>query len=380
MSDAPRPSASHVPALDGVRGIAIALVLLHHSGWPRFVGPIGWVGVDLFFVLSGYLITSILIDTREASHRARSFYVRRALRIFPLYYAVLVAVFVVAPTILSIHWPSYRALVPEQIWYWTYLCDWPMAFSHPPIVTILGHFWTLSIEEQFYWVWPLVIWALSRQAAVRLCGVLVVGASILRIFLVTHVPLVLNPSLVVAFEYLFLPTRIDGLAVGALVALVLRGPGGAAALVRWLRPAAVAGGGALAVVVIWRGTASHDDPWMIMIGYPAIALAFGGVVLYAVVRRSTVLELAPLRTLGKYSYGLYVLHQPIMMVARGTFRLPDANVGAGRSFTVTMLPIVFVAAYLSYHLFEKHFLRLKNVLGPIEPQTGEPVRAALAPG
>ena len=186
--------------------------------------------------------------------------------------------------------------------------------------------------------------------------------------------------MVVAFEYLFLPTRIDGLAVGALVALVLRGPGGAAALVRWLRPAAVAGGGALAVVVIWRGTASHDDPWMIMIGYPAIALAFGGVVLYAVVRRSTVLELAPLRTLGKYSYGLYVLHQPIMMVARGTFRLPDANVGAGRSFTVTMLPIVFVAAYLSYHLFEKHFLRLKNVLGPIEPQTGEPVRAALAPG
>jgi peptidoglycan/LPS O-acetylase OafA/YrhL len=379
MTDAPRPSALHVPALDGVRGIAIAMVLLHHSGWPSPVSSIGWVGVDLFFVLSGYLITGILIDTREASNRARSFYVRRALRIFPLYYAVLVAVFVVAPAIVSIHWPSYRALVPGQIWYWTYLCDWPMAFSHPPIVTILGHFWTLSIEEQFYWIWPLVIWSLSRQAAMRVCGMLIVAASILRIYLVTHVPLVLNPSLVVAFEYLFLPTRVDGLAVGALLALALRGPGGGAAVVRWMRPMAVAGVVAMAAVVARRHTASHDDAWVIMVGYPAIALAFGGVVLYAVMRRSPLLELRPIRALGKYSYGLYVLHQPMIMVARYTFRVPDANVDAGGRFTAIMLPIVFLAAYASYHLFEKHFLRLKRVLAPLEwPAVGS-VPAAVGP-
>ena len=120
----------------------------------------------------------------------------------------------------------------------------------------------------------------------------------------------------------------------------------------------------LAGLVAWRRTASHDDPWVIMIGYPALAVAFGGVVLYAAVCRSRVLELSVLRTLGKYSYGLYVLHVPIATVARLTFQVPDANVGAGRRFTAIVLPIVFVAAYLSYHLYEKQFLRLKDVLGP----------------
>ena len=350
-----------------MRGIAIALVLFAHCAWPRGVSSAGWVGVDLFFVLSGYLITGILADTREAENRGRSFYIRRALRIVPLYYAVLIAVFIIAPAIRPIRWPQYAALVPQQIWYWTYLCDWPMAFSHPPVVTILGHFWTLSIEEQFYWVWPVVIWSLSRRAAMRLCVLLVVGASILRVYLVTHVPLVLNPSLPVPFEYLFLPTRIDGLVIGALVALALRGPGGTTAVVRWMRPAAVAGAVALVAVCIRRRTVSFTDPWMIMAGYPTLALAFGGIVLYAAVRRAPLLKLAPLRTLGKYSYGMYVLHWPIMTVARLTFHLPDASVGAGRRFAAITLPLTFAAAYLSYHLFEKQFLRLKDVLGSVGP-------------
>ena len=184
-----RGPTGHVPALDGVRGIAIAMVLLHHCGWPRVFGEGGWIGVDLFFVLSGYLITGILADTRESVGRGRSFYVRRALRIFPLYYAVLFALFVVAPIVHPISWAQYRALVPEQAWYWTYLSDWRMAFAHPPTVTLLGHFWTLSIEEQFYWVWPVVIWSLTGRAAMRLCGGLLMAASILRVYLVLHYPL-----------------------------------------------------------------------------------------------------------------------------------------------------------------------------------------------
>jgi len=348
------------------------MVLLHHCGWPRVFGDAGWIGVDLFFVLSGYLITGILSDTRDSDTRARSFYVRRALRIFPLYYAVLFALFVIAPAVHPISWAQYHALVPEQVWYWTYLADWIMAFAHPPTVTLLGHFWTLSIEEQFYWVWPLVIWALSRRAAMRLCAGMLAVATVLRVYLVLHYPLVLNPSLDVAFEYLFLPTRIDGLVVGSLLALTLRGPDGVAAAVRWVRPAAIASVVALIVLVAWRRSASHDDPWIIMIGYPALAVAFGGMVLYAVVRRSVVLELGVLRTLGKYSYGLYVLHVPIATVARLTFQIPDANVGAGRRFTAIVLPVVFAAAFLSYHLFEKQFLRLKDVLGP------RPVRASAA--
>ena len=350
----------HVPALDGVRGIAIALVLLHHCGWPKPIAGPGWIGVDLFFVLSGYLITGILFDTRDAPNRAQSFYVRRALRIFPIYYAVLVILFVITPLVHPVHWRQVDALAGEEAWYWTYLCDWRMAFSHPPTVTILGHFWTLSIEEQFYWLWPIVIWALSRRAALRLCVALLVGATLLRIYLITSVPLVLTPTLQVAFAYLFLPTRIDGLVCGALIALALRGPGGSPAVVRWMRPVGLAATGVLIATVLLRRTASHDDPWIILTGYPTLALAFAGVLLYAVTTPTPFLAWRPLRVLGKYSYGLYVLHQPIMTVARVGLHMPDASVGAGRSFTLIMLPIVFAAAWLSYHLYEKQFLKLKD--------------------
>src|SRR5262249_28977830 len=138
------------------------------------------------------------------------------------------------------------------------------------------------------------------------------------------------------------------------IALALRGPGGATAVVRWMRPLALAATAVLVATVVVRRTVSHDDPWIILTGYPTLALAFGGIVLYAVTTPSRVLAWQPLRTLGKYSYGLYVLHQPIMTVARIGFHMPDASVGAGRSFTLIMLPIVFVAAWLSYHLYEKH--------------------------
>src|SRR5215469_10500610 len=97
-------ASSHVRALDGVRGIAIALVVLHHAGWPSAMAWSGWMGVDLFFVLSGYLITGILADTRDAGNRAQSFYTRRALRIFPIYYAALIVLFVIVPLVHAVDW------------------------------------------------------------------------------------------------------------------------------------------------------------------------------------------------------------------------------------------------------------------------------------
>src|SRR5208282_2036951 len=166
MASPASASASRIPErkhetileLDGVRGIAILLVLLFHlevsypPSIPRmFFAPLllGWSGVDLFFVLSGFLITGILWESRSSPGRARTFYVRRALRILPLYYGVLIAVFIIRPALGPAHRLDDVALANEHVWYWSYLGAWRIALDHPHAATYLTLFWTLSIEEQF---------------------------------------------------------------------------------------------------------------------------------------------------------------------------------------------------------------------------------------
>ena len=146
----------HDPALDGVRGLAIALVVASHvTTWPPATQ--GWIGVDLFFVLSGFLITGILADSRNVIGRARAFYVRRALRILPLYYGVLVTLFVVIPILHPLHTQEYQTLAREQWWYWTYLQNWRIASAHSIDGGSLVWFWSLAIEEQFYLIWPVTL-------------------------------------------------------------------------------------------------------------------------------------------------------------------------------------------------------------------------------
>lgn len=149
----------HIPRLDGVRGIAILLVLLHHftddreklTGIARrlfLVTDAGWVGVDLFFVLSGYLITRILLSTKESPRYFTTFYGRRALRIFPLYYAVLVAVLLILPRLVP-PTPELDAILGRQVFLWTYLSNWVRDTFNSDYAA-LKHFWSLSVEEQFY--------------------------------------------------------------------------------------------------------------------------------------------------------------------------------------------------------------------------------------
>jgi peptidoglycan/LPS O-acetylase OafA/YrhL len=158
---------NHIPALDGLRGIAILSVMLLHftnaiaalPGSPtsaaRSVFGWGWTGVDLFFVLSGFLITGILLDSKGHPLYFRSFYARRALRIFPLYYAALFLFFVVPRAIPSVP-ATYSFAWHDQRWFWFYLGNFhPLG---PDAKQFIGQFWSLAIEEQFYLVWPLLIW------------------------------------------------------------------------------------------------------------------------------------------------------------------------------------------------------------------------------
>ena len=180
------------PVLDGIRGLAIFAVLWHHlvtfSGLEPAVrldyhlwrtGSWGWVGVDLFFVLSGFLITGILYDSRSSGRYYFNFFGRRALRILPLYYGVLAVAFLVVPAFLAPR--SAEALTRDQAWYWLYLINVKFAFDGWPEPAYLGHFWSLAIEEQFYLIWPLVVRMLSRRRLLLVCMVCFLAALGLRV-------------------------------------------------------------------------------------------------------------------------------------------------------------------------------------------------------
>src|ERR1700677_2473843 len=190
-------SLGHIPALDGVRGVAILLVLINHFSPEKDYGntlakifqPVTnsmTVGVDLFFVLSGFLITGILLRSRSSNRYFRNFYSRRALRIFPLYYFVLILLAIGLHVIPS--WRNLTTLRDAWPWYWFYgtnylICQTGFTFLDHAQVS-LGHFWSLAVEEHFYLFWPLMVWLLSDRALLRLCIALMVIAPICRAYAV----------------------------------------------------------------------------------------------------------------------------------------------------------------------------------------------------
>ena len=226
----------HLPALDGIRGLAILMVMVYHltllpgdAGVDRIwaaVAAFGWAGVDLFFVLSGFLITGILWEARGGPPGAyfRNFYARRTLRIFPLYYAVMVLLLVVLPRLPHPQAARYGAVGGEQVWYWTYLSNFAIGLRHEWNLGSLDVSWSLAIEEQFYLVWPAVVLLLGRRALMGFCAAVVAAAVLCR------TALTLSGGHPIAISVLT-PCRMDALAVGAFLALAVRGPGGVAALV-----------------------------------------------------------------------------------------------------------------------------------------------------
>lgn len=369
------PSARHVTTLDGVRGIAVILVMLLHYEVRRFrMGfpgagafhaffSFGWAGVDLFFVLSGFLITGILWDARSRPDYFRRFYTRRTLRIFPVYYAFLALIFIALP-LLRI---AASTPLSTQAWYWTYTSDFLVAFKGwAGAAQFAPHFWSLAIEEQFYLVWPLVILHLSRQRAQLLCGLVIVAAVGFR-WWVAIVQGNLTASWVLPF------TRMDALAVGALLALTIRGPVNLKTLlVRW-RPAGIA----LCVAVVWlagwRGN-PQADRLVAVGGLTVIAAAFGWFVAeaYASSRGEPLAKLLgnrPLVWFGKRSYALYIFHHPIVTaLALAGFEIAPIRAVVG---STALAHVVFVgvnvalsalAAQLSWMLIERPCLQLKERL------------------
>lgn len=325
----------------------------------------GWIGVDLFFVISGFLITGILLDTRDVPGRWRNFFARRVLRIFPLYYGVLVFMFLILPRLWS---PAELTQIrAQQVWYWGYAVNFLELLNRgawQPLST--GHFWSLAIEEQFYLVWPLVVWACSPRTLPRVIVGTLVAGLLIRVWFCIGDPFQTPWS-----AYLFTPTHLDGLMVGALLAGAVRAPGGVERLVPLARRVMAWGAVALGAIVLWRGGFRAADQVVAIVGFPFMAAVFGALLVLTLpgAQRGVaqrVFEHPGLRWLGTYSYGLYVFHLPVIGALQWkglSFerRLP------GVLLVVALAAVISCAvAWLSYRLYEKHFLALKSyfAVGP----------------
>jgi peptidoglycan/LPS O-acetylase OafA/YrhL len=366
----------YVPALDGVRGFAILLVLLLHfsaygHGLQRTdllidqlyyrVAAAGWIGVDLFFVLSGFLITGILYDAKRSPHYFRNFYARRMLRIFPLYYGALIVFLVILPRL----WPEHaglRSMEADGAWYWTYLSNVKIAMDGWPEFGAIGHFWSLAVEEQFYLLWPLVVLAFNRRQLQITCLICVVIALAVRV--------VLNARGNNAAAFVLTPARMDVLAAGAYVALDARGPHGLQRLARFALPTASLMAGLSVLIVILRKGFAAYDPLVSTIGHTIIAVLFAAVLVLALtLPRQTFLvrmfESTTLRFFGRYSYGIYVFHHPLLFLMAGVVPLAILPSVFGSQllrqtvFVAIATAVSVFLAFLSWHLFEKRFLRLK---------------------
>ncbi|MFN2603060.1 MAG: acyltransferase family protein [Gemmatimonadaceae bacterium] len=388
----------HVPALDGVRGLAILVVMIGHFnlGYYPVYGfeqglktliETGWWGVDLFFVLSGFLITGILLDAKGSSHYFRNFYVRRVLRIFPLYYGFLFAFFILAPALRPPTpggpFDGWRA---SQGWYWSYLSNYQLLFPQWVRPYPLSHFWTLAIEEQFYLFWPAVVLLASRKGLLRVCLFCICGSLLFRTWLNWAG---FNPGL----GYRLTPARLDTLAIGAALAVIVRDKAmwvHVRSSVRYIIPGAIV---ALVILSIPTRGFAQSSIEMETVGYPLVALFSAALIIVAIdpekrqTRLSRFFQTRPMRVLGKYSYALYVFHFPLaptlerMGLTIQTFpTIAGSPLPGAIAFTIISGTISLAAAFLSWNLYEKHFLRLKRFFPRREARITNISVAAKIPG
>jgi len=356
-----------IAALDALRGVAIIAVFCHHAAPPTTPGGIrqvtlgtlhlGWAGVDLFFVLSGFLITGILLDSRERPDYFRRFYTRRFRRIFPLYYLALGIIIVVLPLLDGQVLRESFYVARSQAWYWTYASNIKVALRMRWGAAYADHFWTLAVEEQFYFVWPFVVLVTTPRTLLRVCGWIAALALIGRCTLVLDG---WSPLSVTVFTL----TRADSLALGAVPACLLRLPDGER-IVRALIPRAALLGGGVAAVIAAADVAGLVGPWWAggggwwaSVGYSALGLLFAAITAACVLRpapRHPGAAFRFLRLTGTYSYGLYVIHAPVLYVLRDLGWRPTDYAGQ-LTYALSAGALSYAVAAASWRWLESRIL------------------------
>jgi peptidoglycan/LPS O-acetylase OafA/YrhL len=372
------------PALDGLRAVAVLTVLLLHTvhrlavpaGGANaviyFLLRFGWIGVDIFFVLSGFLITGILLSQQQAAPREyfTKFYVRRALRIFPLYFTVVIV------GLLILRFTEHQGKLADWATLLTYTQNFVWIFrpSGTEVAKWFGHTWSLAVEEHFYLVWPVLVYFVPTRQLKRGIPFAVVLVLLLRIALASYN---LKRAILIST-----PTRCDSLLIGSLLAIICRGEDGtfslpirAGSMIRLIS-------GLSLIVVLAAGIYKHDlyeesafnrTFGFLLVGLFAMGLIAeclrGGVFFAALSNR-------PMVNMGRVSYGIYLYHLPIFTLLSGVlFPGPSAVAypiqifalfGAGAAITVLI-------STLSYNFFESKVLAYKRYFEYSKPIETEPV-------
>ena len=358
-----KPDA-HCLALDGVRGLAILAVTIYRLckeldpganklfAWVRSVAPMGERGVDLFFVLSGFLITGILLRSKTKPNYFRNFIIRRSLRIFPLYFASLVLGLLILP--LFIQSAPFELAKSNQFYLWTYTSNLKMSWDNQWCFGAFDHFWSLCVEEHFYFIWPAVVLLLPSRRLGALCIGLFVITGLVRTFAASRGGWDVAVSVATFF-------RADALSVGALVAVLLSSP----VKNDRLRKSGLLLAVALLPVLLavaFSGRRFLEIPNSICPAFFAAGLTF--VLLSpkeSLIARC--FESRWLRMLGKYSYGMYVVQLPLVSVIPLTVAssfMAGNTLLAAIVYIGVMFAAILLTAMASYHLCEKHFLRWKS--------------------
>ena len=341
----------YIPELDGLRGIAIIMVLLHHGGMSRG----GFIGVDIFFVLSGFLITSLLLKEYSEYQRIsfKKFYIRRILRLYPLLLLVL-SVYLLINFIFQDRSVFIREFI-DSIISLCYLTNWSWAFQmHNP--DILRHTWSLSIEEQYYLIWPLLMLILLKYVKKKKWIVSIVFTLALFSWL-TRVILLYNGASIFRV-YNGLDTRADALMVGSLLAIIEN--------LSFMKNKVKAFVSKLSLILcpfsflvflFINRYIDYTEPIVYLAVLTIVNLSTAIIILNIIHNPQNfinkILALYPLRQIGVISYGIYLIHYPVMrfMWSHGFHHLLVTVIGSSAAL---------ILALASYSFYEKPFLKMKN--------------------
>jgi peptidoglycan/LPS O-acetylase OafA/YrhL len=311
----------------------------------------GWIGVDLFFVLSGFLITRILLNSYQNKDYFRNFYTRRILRIFPLYYSMLALVYTAWRVVPAFYLEPPTPL--SEIAPWIHMQNWLPGDGHIPI---LGVFWTLAIEEQFYFVWPMLILYAARNGVVeKLCLSLFAFTVLLR-FLCVYME--------IGEPFYMTFTRLDGLVLGAFVAARSAKLGFESMRIPALKLTFVASMTIL-IIRVEKGRFYPGSDLVMLYGLPAIAVLFSSLIVIAVTGPQSGLLRKFLRArwlcfFGTISYGMYVFHIPVLIFLVQNHLVPKDNFWQAQLIHLTQgISISAFLAWLSFRYFEKPIMRLR---------------------